>query len=310
MIKRNHFLITFIFIVTLGLIAMLFKAFNSEELTSKVNNDKHQLIVSLLPQKQIVERIAGDNFVVTELIPAGFSPETYDPTVQDMKVVSQAEVYFKIGKIPFEETNSKKLESTNPSMLIVDTSANNIFREIEEHSHGDEDLGSDDETDHQEIDPHVWLAPRMVKKQAQLIFDTLSNQYPQYQSEFLSNYEKLSAELDALDLELAQAFLPIKGKTMLVYHPAFGYLARDYDFNQEHIEIEGKEPSISDLKDIITEAKEDDVRVIFVQKQFSQDSAQSIAQNINGVVVEVDPLDPNYFENMRNMAQTISNTLQ
>ncbi|MBU0974889.1 zinc ABC transporter substrate-binding protein [Patescibacteria group bacterium] len=306
MIKSNSINLILLLIIIIGTFALLSKIFFRPQTTSQIANKKHQLIVSILPQKQIVKKIAGDNFIVTELIPPGFSPETYDPTTQEMKIVSQADIYFKIGPIAFEKTNLSKLKEVNPSMLIIDTSINNTFRQIEEHTHGDEDTHNHTE----EIDPHIWLAPRMVKKQAEVIFNSLVEIYPEYKDEFTTNFGQLNKDLDKLDQELKTAFAPIKGKTMLVYHPAFGYLARDYDFFQEYIQIEGKDPSIADIQNIINEAKKDDIHVIFVQKQFSQDSAKAIADNIDGVVIQIDPLDPDYFNNMKIMAQTISSALE
>lgn len=299
----------FLIFVTFGTLLFFFQIFSKQQTNFQKNTDKHQIIVSILPQKQIVERIAGNNFAANELIPPGFSPETYDPTTQEMKIVAQAQIYFRIGKITFEKTNLEKLEEVNPSMLVVDTSVNNDFINIDEHTHegeGKQDLNEIPE----EIDPHIWLAPRMVKKQAEIIYSSLVATYPEYTDEFSKNYKQLQDDLDQLDQELQIAFKPIQGKTMLVYHPAFGYLARDYGFTQEFIEIEGKEPSISDIKNIINQAKNEDIRVIFVQKQFSSDSARAIADNINGVVVEIDPLDADYFGNMKAMAQTISNVLK
>lgn len=308
MTKKNKLNLIFLLIIAIGALTLIFKGFSKQEVQQ---NNKKQLIVSVLPQKQIVERIAGKNFEVTALIPPGFSPETYDPTTEEIKRVSKADVYFTIGHIPFEKTNLEKFVEINPSMEVVDTSINNTLGQIEAHTHEDEEHEDGEIEEHgPEIDPHVWLAPRMVKKQSEVIYNTLSKNYPEYSDELLENYNQIIKDLDSLDLELADAFAPIKGKTMLVYHPAFGYLARDYEFTQEHIQIEGKEPSIADIQNIINEAKNDDVHVIFVQKQFNKDSAQAIADNINGVVVEIDPLAPDYFNNIKLMAKSISNVLK
>ncbi len=304
---------TFLFVcsILIGLFIAVF-AFKQNNPVNE-SNTKQQLLVSILPQKQIVERIVGDtNYAVDVLIPPGFSPETYDPTTQEMQKVSQAKMYFRIGKIPFEMVHIKKLIEVNPNMIVVDTSINNTFRNLEEHTHGVEDLheGEEIHTEEAEIDPHTWLSPKMVKEQAEVIYTELVKKYPEHADTFSANFAQLQKDLDTLDQELSLAFAHIEGKTMLVYHPAFGYLARDYNFNQEHIQIEGKDPSIADLRDILTEAKNDGVRVIFVQKQFSKDSAQAIADHINGVVVEVDPLDPDYFTNMRTIAHIISDNLK
>jgi zinc transport system substrate-binding protein len=311
--KKNIIIISILLAIIFGVFT-LFKSFSNPQSSTQNDQVEHQLVVSILPQKQIVKSIAGESFAVNELIPPGFSPATYDPTAEEMKLVSEAEIYFRIGHIPFEKTHLEKLEEINPSMVIVDTSVNNTLREIEAHSHGEEEHHEEDEHDEHEhedgIDPHVWLSPRMVQKQAKVILDSLVEEYPEYTEEFNSNYEQLVGDLDDLDKELTAAFAPIKGKSMLVYHPAYGYLARDYGFVQEHIEIEGKEPSVDDIQSIINEAKEEGVQVIFVQAQFSQDSAKAIAEGINGAVVEVDPLALNYLNNMSTMAKTITNSLK
>jgi zinc transport system substrate-binding protein len=305
--KNQLFFILFLILIIFGLFLLISKSSNF--IHSLTQNSKHQIIVTVLPQKQIVEQIAGDNFTVTALVPLGYGPETYDPTTQELKIVSQAEIYFTIGLLPFEKTHLDKFTEINPDMKVIDTSINNTLQEIEAHEHEEAEETQEIHLDLPEIDPHIWLSPIMVKEQAEIIYQTLIQTYPEYETQITQNYQQVITQLDNLHQQLILDFAPIKGKTILVYHPAFGYLARDYNFSQEYIEIEGKQPSIQDLQNIVAEAKQDNIRVIFVQKQFSQDSAKAIAQNINGVVVEVDPLDPDYFNNMKVLAQSISSAL-
>jgi zinc transport system substrate-binding protein len=120
--------------------------------------------------------------------------------------------------------------------------------------------------------------------------------YKQNKNEYLK-------KLDDLDLELKNIFSKIQNKKILVFHPAFGYLARDHDFEQIAIEIDGKEPSAENLADIIDTAKRENIKTIFVQKQFSMKSAEAIATQINGGVVSLDPLSKNYIENLRKIGK-------
>ncbi|MCK4891224.1 MAG: zinc ABC transporter substrate-binding protein, partial [Candidatus Pacebacteria bacterium] len=105
--------------------------------------------------------------------------------------------------------------------------------------------------------------------------------------------------------ELKNSFSKIQNKKILVFHPAFGYLARDYGFEQIAIEIDGKEPSAENLANIIDTAKEENIKTIFVQKQFSQKSAEAIAKQIGGSVVPLDPLADDYVENLRRIVEEI-----
>jgi zinc transport system substrate-binding protein len=255
-----------------------------------VSDDKIVVSVSILPQIDFVERIGGDKVQVSEMIPPGFSPATYEPSPEQLQELQDAEIYFRIGHVPFEKAQMDNLTSLNPDMKVVDTSAGIDLLE------GD--------------DPHIWLSPKLVITQAKHIYDTLVEYSPQNEEYFTQNYDQFVIDLEELDQKLENAFAPIKGQTILVFHPAFGYLADAYGFHQESIEIEGKEPTPAQLQAIIDEAQNADVKVIFVQKQFSTKSAEAVAEAIGGAVVQIDPLAQDYFPNLENMAETIVSALE
>lgn len=273
------------------------------------NNEALQVAVSILPQIEIVKRIGGERVQVAAMIKPGFSPATYEPTPEDVAYLSQSQVYFRIGKIGFEQTHLSKLSASNPQMLVVDTSRDIVYRELAAHSHDEAEEDHEHEEEASAPDPHVWLAPQMVKQQSQVIADTLIQIDPSGQDFYQQNLQQLHKDLDELDKDLAKAFAPISGETLLVYHPAFGYLADSYGFTQEHFEIEGKEPTLQQLTSVIEMARADGVQAVFVQKQFSIKSAEVLAKEIGAVVVAIDPLDPDYFANMRAIANQISSKL-
>ena len=84
----------------------------------------------------------------------------------------------------------------------------------------------------------------------------------------------------------------------MVYHPAFGYFADEYDLTMLPVEAEGKEPTPAGLQHLIEQAKEHDIRVVFAEPQFNPQSARVIADAIGGRVVLIDPLARGYIENM------------
>jgi zinc transport system substrate-binding protein len=268
---------------------------------------KINIMVSILPQIDFVQRIGGDRVKVTEMIPPGFSPATYNPSPNQLKKLEDANMYFKIGHIPFEKIQMEKLEKINKNMKVIDTSKDITLLKLTDHKHD----GEEEELDHVEgDDPHIWLSPRLVKIQAQNIYEALIDYNPENQEYFYKNYQEFINELEELDQKLIKTFEPIKNQTILVYHPAFAYLADAYNFHQEAIEIEGKEPNPSQLKKIIDEAKLDNIKVVFVQSQFSTKSAESIAQEIDGVVIQIDPLAKDYFSNLENMSHIIINSFK
>jgi len=276
-LKKNNLIILISGLLTI-LVVIIFIVTNSKNISTDDENEKINVMVSILSQIDFVENIGKDKVSVEAMIPPGFSPTTYEPSIEQLKKLSNADLYIRIGYIPFEKTQMKRLEDLNPEMKVVDSS---------------------DGIEIYENDPHIWLSPRLVKIQVENIYLALVEIDPENKGFYENNKNEYLAELDAFDLELKNAFSKIKGKKILVFHPAFGYLARDYGFEQIAIEIDGKEPSAENLANIIDTAKEENIKTIFVQRQFSQKSAEAIAKQIDGVVVPLDPLAEDYIENLR-----------
>lgn len=295
------------------------QAKNHQYNNSKSKDRPLRVMVSILPQVQFVKKIGGTEVEVTAMVREGYSPATYEATPQQMKDLADSDLYMRIGYIPFELTHMEDIAQSNPALQVVDTSENVPLRTLEAHTHEheeehnqeDEHIHKDEhDHDHEEgaVDPHIWLSPQRVRTQVENICNALIQARPEKKEYFLQNKELFLAELDTLNTELNKRFTPFAGQTMLVYHPAFGYLAEDYGFRQEHIEIQGKEPSLTVVQRIIQQAEEEKVQVIFVQKQFSTRSAEAIAQEINGAVVPINPLAQDYITNMQDMAEAIVHT--
>jgi zinc transport system substrate-binding protein len=173
-----------------------------------------------------------------------------------------------------------------------------------------DDHDHDHDHAHGEADPHVWLSPRNAKILAANTAAALRELDPAHAADYDANLETLHADLDALDARVAKALGPLRGQTLLVYHPAFGYFADAYGLRQEPVEVEGKEPTARQLAALIDEAKRDGVRVIFVQKQFSVQSASALAEAIGGAVVPVDPLAYDYLANLEGLADQVAEALR
>jgi len=280
-------------VVVFGTLIVLALALNLAGCTSTATptaaGGKVRVVVSILPQAYFVERIGGDRVEVTVMVPPGASPATYEPTAGQMRDLSQADVYVRI-RVPFEEAWMDKIAAANPGMLIVDSSA------------GIERIGGKD--------PHIWLSPRLVKVQAENIYQGLIEVDPEHAGFYAQNKEQFVADLDALDAEIAETLAGVKGKKFMVFHPAWSYFARDYGLEQIPVEVEGKEPSAAELAELIETAKTNDIEVIFVSPQFSTRSAETIARQIGGKVVFVDPLARDWMNNLRSVARTLAQEMK
>ncbi|MFH2092767.1 MAG: zinc ABC transporter substrate-binding protein [Pseudomonadota bacterium] len=270
--------------------------------------------VSILPQKYFVERIGKDRVNVDVLVKPGKSPATYSPSPDQIKKLTSADVYFRIG-VPFENGILDKIQSI-AGLKIVDTREGVVLRQMEDddardHDH-DADHHDDKEEHHDHVgdDPHIWMSPGNVKIQAHTIFQTLSSIDPDGRDVYQNNYDGFVKDLDELDNRLTTVLKELKGGNLFVFHPAFGYFTDAYGLRQIAVETMGKAPKGKALSAIIKLAKKEKTRVIFVQPQFDQNAAQKIASAINGAVVSIDPLAYDYLANMENVAQSIAGALK
>lgn len=267
------------------------------------------VFVSILPQKYLAQRVGGERVAVEVLVAPGRDPETYAPSVHQMAQLAKAKIWFRLD-VPFEAALLEKVASTMPQLLIVDTSADITKREISEEEEGhaghkDEPKDEQKEHAHEGEDPHVWLDPLNAVIIAGHMREELAKLAPEHAQEFADNYQKLAQELAALNEELAAALAPLKGQTLYVFHPAFGYFCDRYGLKQEAVETGGQAPRPAILANIIKHAREEGVRVIFVQPQFDQSAAQKVAEAIGGAVAPLDPLAEDYFANLRAMKEAI-----
>jgi zinc transport system substrate-binding protein len=156
----------------------------------------------------------------------------------------------------------------------------------------------------------VWLDPNNVMTMARSIADALVELDPEHEAEYRRNLEQFIRELEELDEQIQRRCRNLEKRQFMVYHPAFGYFADAYGLEQIPIEIEGKSPSASDLAELIETARRLDIRAIFVQKQFSSEAAEAVAEEIGGQVVRVDPLARDYMANMRTMADAFAGAMK
>ena len=257
--------------------------------------DVLNITVSIEPQRYFVERIGDGHVRVTVMVPPGANPATYEPRPEQMRALSNADAYMSIG-VPFERVWMERIRAANPNMRIVDTAQG-----IERMPMGGG--GSDNP------DPHIWLSPRLVKVQIQTIARALGELDPAHKDEYEANRRDFAAEIDQLDARIRQVLAGAQGKKFMVFHPSWGYFARDYGLEMIPIEIEGKEPSAAELSALIRQAKEEGIKVIFAQPEFSTRSAETIAQEIGGRVVLVSPLAYDWPANMQKVADAFAQAL-
>ncbi|MBI4797219.1 MAG: zinc ABC transporter substrate-binding protein [Desulfarculus sp.] len=264
-----------------------------------------QVATGIPPLGYLLERLTGGQASVRVLVGPGQNPHTYEPTPRQRAALAQAAVYFKLG-LPFENTLLAKVAGGHPGLRVVDLTQGLELAPApeEKHHHGEADH------DEGEMDLHLWLSPRLTQHLARAMAQALMELDPAGTPGYQERLQGLLADLQAVDQRLTQVLAPHRGAYFLVYHPAFGYFGRDYGLKQMAVETGGKEPGARHLARLIKKAKAHHIKVIFVQPQFPQKSAQQVAREIGGAVVAMDDLAPDYLANQERLARDLDQGLK
>lgn len=262
--------------------------------------------VSIVPQRYVVEKIGGSLVDCSVMVQPGASPATYEPKPGQMTALANSSIYFAIG-VPFENAWLPRIAAAAKSMRVVhmEESIKRVPMAAHHHHDHSEKHEHEHEGHHGPLDPHVWTSPSLMRVLAGNTMKALQQADPANAGTYKANLERFMAEIDALDKELHAIFDPLRRPArFMVYHPAWGYFAADYDLIQVPVELEGKDPGPRELVSLIRMAKKDNIRVVFVQPQFSRRSAEVIARAINGRVQPANPLAENWAENLRTVSQS------
>lgn len=261
-----------------------------------------RVFVSIAPQAFFVEELAGDLVQTEVLAPPDASPATYEVTPRQMERLSRAAAYFRIG-VPFERALAPRIEANCPNLRVVRMHQDVALREMGHggHEHAGHHHGGED--------PHVWLDPVRAKQLAENTARVLAEVLPEARQTLQDNLDGLKTRLDNLHQDIKELLAPVRGKTLYVYHPAYGYFAGRFGLRQKAVEHEGKSPNLGNIEAIADAIREEHAGALFVQPQFSTDTAEAVARAAEVELVQLDPLARAYIANLKHMAQQVRNAL-
>lgn len=256
------------------------------------DGEKPVVTVSILPLKTFVEKIAGNDFKVNVLLPPGASPADFTLVPSQIKDITLSKVWFRIGHIGFEYSWKDKIQQVNLNMKVVDLSEGLDLI-------SDETLPSGYKSTTSGINPHTWMSPSLVKQMAVRITKELSTLNPDKKSIYNSNYKQFVKEIEELDNKIAQDLKDYKGRQFIMFHPSLSYFAREYGLVQHSLEPGGKEPTPQRMAEVVDLARMEGIRVIYIQSDLDQDQARVFAEEIDGKIVQMWPLNPAWFDNLK-----------
>ena len=266
--------------------------------------DERIVSVPIEPQRYFAEKIAGDKFKINCVVPAGQSPETYDPTPQQMVQVGKSQGYLRIGSIGFEQAWMDNIRNNNPGLKVFDLSEGiDLLKSPEEeeehdHHHHHHHPGG--------VDPHTWSSisgAKVIAKNTLDAFVSLDSENKEY---YQANYEQLTKEIEETEKTVSGLLRSLDNKTFIIYHPALTYLANEYGLTQLCIEMDGKEPSPAQLKELVETAREHNAKVVFIQREFDQKNAELIAKETGCRLIPINPLDYDWGKEMIHIAKSLA----
>lgn len=241
------------------------------------------VLVSIQPLAYFVEGVAGGAVRVETLLPPGANPHSFEPGIAELRSLEEASLLVTVGHpgLGFEQAILGRLPKSG-RIMVVDG-----FQGVESGP-----------------DPHLWLSPPETKVLVRNVTEALTEQMPEHADLFSSRGDSLLAYIDSLDKQL-RTILTISNRTFYVFHDSWGTFARTYGLEQVAIEQEGHEPGPDWVATVISRARADSVRSIFFEPQMSRQSAELVASEVGARVEALDPLAPDWSDNLIKAATAI-----
>ena len=263
-------------IVVIPLTSIAVYSTNSNQQYTPIDNSKLQVISSFNPLHEFSQIVGQDKVDVRLLVPVGVEPHDWEPTIKDVQEIQKSDLII-INGIGFENWVDNLAEN-NYQGIIVDTSEGILINNLDQKN---------------TVDPHIWLNPIYAKKQVQNIALAFSNNDPENGEFYTTNAAEYGKKLDLLDLKI-RTELSDCNDDFIAFHDAFSYFAKEYDLNQHTIVPSNNshgEVTAKTLENVISKARELNIKVIFSEESVNTKTSQIIANEIGGKVLVLSPLE-------------------
>jgi len=257
------------------------------------------ITVSIEPFRFFTSEIAGDSYSINVIVPPGASPATYEPPPAVIKGISKSDMMIINGYLGFEMAWIEHILGLNEKVTVLRLADSQDLIATESHRHNDI-------THYSGVDPHFWMSPMCARIIARDIKDFLVKNDPEHKETFISNYMRLDSVIMDTDSYIKSIINDSGIKAFMIFHPSLTYFARDYGLEQIPVETEGKEPSPSELKNLIDRGREENLKTIFVQREFDTKNARLIGNEIGAETVVINPLSNDWVMSLKEIAEELA----
>lgn len=247
---------------------------------------------SFYPLAFLSEQIGGDAVSVTQITPGGVEPHDYEPTPQQIAAVHTAKVFIMNGAGVDGWADKVRDDLTQNGILTL-----RMLDQItplggfNENGEADPTRPSSANADIQ--DPHIWLDPVNVEKEATLIRDAFISADPIHADVYRTNANALTTKLTDLDQSYRSSLKTCRIRAAVVSHNAFRYMAKEYGF--QTLAIAGlspdQEPAPKRMAELADFARKNGVKYIFFETLVSPKLAQTVADEIGAQSLVLNPIE-------------------
>lgn len=269
---------------------------------SKHDDGRQLLAVSIEPERFLLEQIAGPDYRVVTVLDPGANPETFEPSMRKRADIAEAQAYFAIGDLPFE--NQLRAGADGAKMVSVSDGIQPVYGTHDQC--GNHDHEHEHEHEKGNGDPHTWTSVKNARIMARNMYRKLSQLNPAKQAEFKKRYDVLDSRLDSFDRALTAQLAPLRGNSFVVWHPSLSYFARDYGLNQISIGWESKEASPSALRTAIETGRQSGAKIFFLQREFDSRQARGLNSEMGMTEVVIDPMSYDWMQQINLIANELS----
>lgn len=261
-------------------------------------DDRAAIAVSFEPQAWLIEQIAGDEFDIITLLPAGSDPESYQPSISTMKGLGNSDVFFSLGTQGFEKSLSDNISSNFPDLKIIDCT-NGITKIYGSHGHSGHTAN-----DNKEFDPHMLSSIRNCIAVAKNMTGALIELYPDKAEKFIEGSNNLISKLQAMDDSITN--MNLKDKGVVIRHPSLSYFARDYGIRQISLQEDGKETSPLQLKRRLEAVKDSNPTVFVSEREHASSTDEDVAEQLGINLIQVSLNSADWLDDLMRLSNEIN----
>ena len=299
---------------------------NTNDLTQQNTQETIKIVSTITPFASIANYIGWEHVEVNSIIQPGFSPHSFEMKPSDIKNLHDSDLilstWLELDNFIIEKISQKNILELKDSIELLEWHDHHNHHEDEHHEdehhedeHHEDEHHEDEHHEDEEIffDPHFWLSLENGKIIAKNIWDNLKQIDPENIQYYENNVNRFIAQADELKNNYQNA---VSTQDFIIFHEAFNYLFNEFNISDKNVlvleETAGREPSVWEMKIIIDEINQRDVKTIFKEPQFESKLIETLTSDYQLELYILDPLwnsieKNGYFDTIQSNLDNLKN---